>query len=754
MLSPYLFATGIFSVAFWSQLPPLWVILLFVPAGFLLRRFWAPPSFLLLGMVYGCLWGYDTLGHQLPDEFIATDFTVIGEVYGIPVRDGRRVQFNLRLDEASTNLKLQKLRLSWYGDQASLQPGQVWQLQVRLRRPRGYVNPGGFDYQAWLIQQGFSATGYVRTSPQNRLLEQRWSLDRLRYQLQQKIAESHVNDDAQALMSALTIGDRSHISKDLWYRLSLLGVIHLLVVSGLHIGFVAAMGYGTGSLLAKCFTLICQPVNARYTGAVFSLVFALSYSALAGFSLPTQRALIMVMAALVALLANRYVGRAMIFGLALVGVALIDPLAIMGAGFWLSFGAVAGLLWLVPAVNHVPKWRLFFRVQWLMFLLLILPLAFWQLPVAWFSPLVNSVAIPWVSFLVVPLCLLGVVIIPISPGVAEWLWWLAGKQLEWFVLLTGELTVPAWLPLYSPWPLTGLSLFLMSCIAGLVLLPRGIPGRYLAIPLAVALFYLPTGRQVPLTVTVLDVGQGLSIVVQTRRHTLVYDTGPGYAGGYDAGSALVAPFLRRQGVTGLDALVVSHSDNDHAGGVAGLLRHYSPTMWLVGSPAVEETVPASEQCRAGQFWRWDDVEFRILHPADSRQKNNNNHSCVLAISYLDQVILLPGDIDASVEHRLLPQLQQMAADKKQFALLIAPHHGSKTSSSKQFLAVIRPQQVVFSAAYRHHFGHPAESVVQRYLMQGSTVWNTAEQGALIFRWQASGEFSMTAQRKQARRYWF
>ena len=349
-----------------------------------------------------------------------------------------------------------------------------------------------------------------------------------------------------------------------------------------------------------------------------------------------------------------------------------------------------------------------------MFLLLILPLAVWQLPVAWYSPLVNSVAIPWVSFLVVPLCLLGVVIIPLSPVVAEWLWWLAGKQLEWFVLLTGELTVPAWLPLYSPWPLTGLSLFLMSCIAGLVLLPRGIPGRYLAIPLAVALCYLPTARQVPLTVTVLDVGQGLSIVVQTRRHTLVYDTGPGYAGGYDAGSALVAPFLRRQGVTVLDA----------------------------------------EQCCAGQSWRWDDVEFRILHPADSRQKNNNNHSCVLAISYLDQVILLPGDIDASVEHRLLPQLQQMAADKKQFALLIAPHHGSKTSSSKQFLAVIRPQQVVFSAAYRHHFGHPAEPVVQRYLMQGSTVWNTAEQGALTFRWQDNGEFSTTAQRTEARRYWF
>ena len=207
-------------------------------------------------------------------------------------------------------------------------------------------------------------------------------------------------------------------------------------------------------------------------------------------------------------------------------------------------------------------------------------------------------------------------------------------------------------------------------------------------------------------------------------------------------------------MTGLDALVVSHSDNDHAGGVAGLLRHYSPAMWLAGSPAVEETVPAPEQCRAGQSWQWDDVEFRVLHPSDSRQKNNNNHSCVLAISYLDQVILLPGDIDASVERRLLPQLQQMAAEKKQFALVVAPHHGSKTSSSHQFLAVTRPHQVVFSAAYRHHFGHPAEPVVQRYLKQGSIVWNTAEKGALIFRWQDNGEFSTTAQRTEARRYWF
>ncbi len=750
MFAVYSFSLGIFSVGLWPALPGfiessgILVACLFLYLFRFKITFW-----LMLGILYGACWGQYVMSHQLPDEMSPSDVLVIGEVVGLPVVDGHRVRFNFQPRDDGAPFKLHRLRLSWYHHHVTLLPGQIWQLRVRLRRPRGTVNPRGFDYQAWLIRQGISATGYVRETEENHLISRRLSLNSLRYQMRQSIQSLPLSDDVSALVLALTLGDRSSISPDLWDKLALSGVIHLVVISGLHIGLVAMLSYSVGAVLARLMSLLGRPVTARYWGSALSLIVAVLYSALAGFSLPTQRALIMVVVAIIILLLNRQVNRGLGFGVALAGVALLDPLAVYSAGFWLSFGAVAGLLRLVPkTLNRSYGWK-FFKIQWLVFAVLLLPLMVCYLPVAWLSPLVNALAIPWISFLVVPLCLLASVAFPVSTTISSWLWGVAGWQLDLFIMMIEAVPSLDVLPRYSPWPLTSAVFCTLVLVMVLFLLPRGIPGRYLCLPLVLGLMFLPSGQPHPLVVSVLDVGQGLSVVVQTRRHTLVYDTGSSIDKGFSIGSAVIVPFLRRQGTTALDMLVVSHSDNDHAGGAGGLLRHFSPAQLRMGE-FLELSDVNAEFCQSGETWVWDEVTFRFLHPGERPESSNNNRSCVLQIQYAGQSILLPGDIEAAVEHRLLknPELAMPVT------LLVAPHHGSKTSSSTDFVTELNPTHVVFSAGYRHHFGHPVLSVAERYQRQGSTLWNTAESGALAFVWRDSGEVMVTAARDEGRRYWY
>ncbi|WP_461515957.1 DNA internalization-related competence protein ComEC/Rec2 [Porticoccus sp.] len=750
MYGIYSFAAGVYVVAYWPVLPGYAVAAVLAVTGLVVLPTRARVmGGLLLGISYGVCWGHYSLSHHLPDHLNPSDHSVTGEIVGIPVDNGHRVRFNLKLLPSPAHLPLKQLRLSWYQHEEKLVPGQIWQLQVRLRRPRGNVNPGGFDYQGWLLGQGISATGYVRPGGDHRLLATTLSVDSLRYRLRESIKSSPASSTSQALMAALTIGDRSLIDSELWQRLSQLGLVHLLVVSGLHIGFMATIGFVSGAILARVIGLIGWSINARYCGALLALFTAMAYSLMAGLSLPTQRAMIMVAVALLAILANRHVGKVTGFGLALAGVALVDPLATLNAGFWMSFGAVAGLIWLVPVFCRVSKWRQLLGVQWLVFVLLFLPLVLWQLPVAWFAPLLNLLAIPWVGFLIIPLCLLGSAIAPFSNMFADNCWWLAGWQLDQFLRLLHWFELPEWLPQFLPFSHSGVSLWLMVAVVTLLILPRGIPGRFLFVPLFLVLAWSPTKRQHPLTVTALDVGQGLSVVVQTARHNLVYDTGPAY-GDFDTGSAVVAPFLRKQGVTLLDKLVVSHADSDHAGGAAALRTLFPPDDFLVGEklgiPNVSERL-----CLAGESWQWDGVTFQFVYPFPDTLAEGNNRSCVLLIRHGDDEILLTGDIEASVERQLL-SLKHNFPDA--ISVLVAPHHGSRTSSSAAFVSALTPLHVVFSAGFRHHFGHPAEDVVGRYKQHKAVLWNTAEQGAIQFRWDQQGKLSVSTMRNEQRRYWY
>jgi competence protein ComEC len=789
MLVPYSFSLGIFFIGFWASLPKtFWLLGFLLCALFLSLLRQKVMACFLLGMCYGIAWGQYTLSHQLPEMLNPTEFLVLGQVVGLPSVKKDSVRFHLRLmddwDSDRINFKeikrepLKTIRLSWYNNPPELEPGQIWRLKIKLRRPRGMVNPGGFDYQAWLIRQGISATGYVRSGNENQLIAHQSSFDLWRFHLRKSIEKLPLSDQVKSLLIALTLGDRSIISSDLWDTLVLSGVVHLMVISGLHIGLVATFSYAIGAGIARLLSLLNFSVTAGYWGSTFSFLASVIYAALAGCSLPTPRALIMILVVIVSVLVDRKVSRGWGFGLALAGVAIIDPLAFSGVGFWLSFGAVACLLWLIPVVLSAPFWKRYAQVQCLVFVSLLVPLIGYQLPISWVSPLINMVAIPWVSLLVVPLCLLATVVFPFYLDGAAGLWTLAGWFLDYFIhfiQIVPELGGPSVfgdsftiekLPHYVSLPMTRSVVFTLALGFILIILPRGIPAKFLSIPLIGGLILMPHNHRSPLMVSVLDVGQGLSVVVQTKDHSLVYDTGPGRQNGFNTGKAVVAPYLRYQGIKSLDMLIVSHSDNDHAGGAASLVASFRPLQILLGEKieldlgsSIKNQEVSESFCSTGKSWVWDDVDFQFLFPYQGSEKDgiddglghsNNNRSCVLQIQYKDQVIILPGDIEAVVEHQLL-------SDKKiayPITLLVAPHHGSKTSSTPNFVSTLKPEHVVFSSGYKHHFGHPAATVVARYQREESVLWQTSEHGAIEFIWNERGALDAVASRIERKRYWY
>lgn len=421
----------------------------------------------------------------------------------------------------------------------------------------------------------------------------------------------------------------------------------------------------------------------------------------------------------------------------------------LSAGFWLSFVAVALLVWwFTPWVGFqraVPVGRIL-SVQLALLVAMLIPLLLFMGRASWLAPIMNLVAVPWVSFVTVPLTLLGVALHSLWSYGAIILWQLADYSIgalwwliDWVPDRLGFMVAPM---AFDAWGIVA------GCLAvvGLVL-PRQLPRRWLfCVPLGVLL--LAAKPQPPFRLTVLDVGQGLAVVIEAADKTLVYDAGPIYGDRFNAGSGIIAPYLWRRGRSSIDRLIVSHEDGDHSGGLTALLKTLPVTHRLVG-PAVE--LQGAERCLAGDHWQWgqgiDRVSFTLLSPVLGGATEGNNSSCVLLVKWRDQTILLPGDIEASVE-------RQLAFKSVPITLLVAPHHGSKTSSTEEFVRQLHPEIVVFSSGYRHHFGHPHSSVVARYTQIKSRLWRTSDQGAISFSWDQYGKLTATAQRgSEPERWW-
>ncbi|GAB6042195.1 DNA internalization-related competence protein ComEC/Rec2 [Endothiovibrio diazotrophicus] len=692
-----------------------------------------PPLRLPLALLGGFLWAslhaHFALQARLDPALDGARVVAEGRVASIPERSGRRLRFVF--DVAALDgeeVAPLRTRISWFDAADAPRAGERWRLRLRLKSPRGLSNPGGFDYEGWLFQQGIGATGYVRDGDNRRLSAAPWwSLDAFRQRLAEGI-EGGGGGGRRAVLAALAVGYRGGIERPTWEVFTATGTSHLIAISGLHIGLVAGFAFLLGRWLWSRSAWTSLRLPAPLAGAWVALAAACGYAALAGFSIPTRRALVMVAVVMVALIARRRVAPSRGLALALGAVLLVDPPAVLAPGFWLSFMAVAVLLFGLGIGGggeggRASPWRKWGRAQWLIFVGLapLLLLWFGQLSLA--APLANLLAVPWVSVAVVPPALTGALLLPLWERGGQLLLHLADHAFgELWPLLEWLAAQPAaaW-RMASPEPLP---LVLAALGAALLVAPRGVPlrgfGALLLLPLLA--FAPPRPEAGRFRATMLDVGQGLSVVVETARHTLVYDTGPRYAGGFDTGRAVVVPYLRSRGVGRVDRLVVSHAAADHAGGVASLLQAL-PVASVIGGDR-----RAGRRCVAGERWRWDGVTFRVLHPPTGVSPRDNDGSCVLQVRGAWGSLLLTGDLEAAGERQLLSRWgRSLHSD-----LLQVPHHGSATSSTAAFIEQVAPRYALFSVGYRNRFGFPRPAVVERYRERGSEILLSSVRGALIF----------------------
>lgn len=753
------FLAGILCFQHQSALPSIeWsvLVLLLLPA-------WKAPLLVRLGAmgVAGWLWAWVhaavILGAELEHRLEGKDLLVEGSIYGLPrkLEHGQRFVFHVtRVADRNTKQNFSALiQLNWHRPPAILRTGDRWRVVVRLKRPHGFLNPGGFDYEKWLFERRIRATGYVRKDSRNRLLDTNafTPLSDLRQSLADKLDVILSERSAGGLVRALAVGDRSAIEPDQWRILRATGTNHLVAISGLHIGLVAGWIY----FLAKCVWNVLGLTRWARTSTVAALASILAagvYAALAGFSLPTQRAFCMVLITMSGLLFGHRTKPNRLLALALSVVLILNPIAVLSVGFWLSFYAVALLIYLSHGrYGQQRVWWRWNRLQIGLLLGLGPLLLFSMQQVALLAPVANLIAIPWIGMLVIPLTLVGSALLVISPtlssvllllaqSMVEWLW----PVLEWLAGVPGMVWSQA---APRPWTLAPAAIGALWMIA-----PKGWPARWLGsvLLLPMVLTNAPAPAVGAAWVTLLDVGQGTAAVVRTAHHTLVYDTGPRFSPRFNTGSAVVAPFLRHYGLRRIDRLMVSHDDNDHSGGVQGLLDEVTVTQIWAGLPEALAPLRA-KACHAPQAWVWDRVHFELLHPQKNQKLSGNDASCVLRIESAGGFsVLLPGDIEAGVES----QLAQVEARRLSATVLVAPHHGSSTSSSGVFLEQVRPHYVLFPVGYRNRWGFPRPEVIGRYTGQGTELLDTAHDGAITVQLPNSGTMPPPQRhRNRVLRYW-
>jgi competence protein ComEC len=728
-------AVGLLAPIFLPALPPVGLMLVLPVVGLMLLPFRSYPlAFWLFGFTWACVSAQWALNDRLPAHLDGETRWLEGQVVGLPQTADGVVRFELA-DAHSRHEKLPSLlRLAWYAG-PPVNSGERWRLAVKLKRPVGLLNPDAFDHEAWLLAQRVGATGTIKDG--QRLSEARWAW---RDSIRQRLLAVDAQGRAGAL-AALVLGDGSGLSREDWQILQDTGTVHLLVISGQHIGLLAAVMYLLVAGLAR-FGL--WPLRWPWLPWACGLAFAaaLGYALLAGFDVPVQRACVMVGLVLLWRLRFRHLGAWWPLLLAFNGVLLLEPLASLRPGLWLSFAAVAVLIFTFGGrLGAWRWWQTWTRAQWLIAIGLCPVLLALNLPISLSGPLANLLAVPWISLVVLPPALLGTVLLPV-PYVGEGLLWLAGGLIDWLfralALIAGQW--PAWTAPSIPfwvWILGSLG-------AVLLLLPRGVPLRPLGWPLLLILVVPPRERldEGLADVWQLDVGQGLAILVRTRHHTLLYDAGPRF-GDFDLGERVVLPALRKLSVDNLDVMLLSHADADHAGGALAIARGMKVVRVLSGDPPGLPAELSAEACESGEQWQWDGVRFQLWMWADAR--DSNQRSCVLQIEANGERLLLTGDIDVHAERVLLGSPLAVPTQWLQ-----SPHHGSRSSSSMALLNALKPEAVLISRGHGNSFGHPHPTVLARYRKQGLRIYDSAEQGAIHLQ---LGRFNAPWTMRQQRRFW-
>lgn len=623
-----------------------------------------------------------------------------------------------------------------------------WQLTVRLKQPYGMKNPGTFDYESWLFQQGIGATGYVRNSNTNHRTASAklYSINALRESLLSKFSSQLRDSPNLGVIQGLTTGTRHNISQQQWNSLRLSGTSHLLAISGLHIGLAAAIGFFCFRYFWSLRSKNLLIVPARHIGAVAGFGTALFYAALAGFSIPTQRALLMVSIVMISLLLKRPTSLASTLAFSLFVVLLWDPFAVLSPGLWLSFSAVAIILFTSQHRFPRPKWQ-WAKIHVLIALGLTPLLLVFFLQISLIAPIANILAVPFISLIIVPLSLLASVLIWLFEPIGQLLLSSIDYLLNFFwAFLDYVVALP-----FSHWTTARLPLFYFIPITlGIILLlsPKGLPGRYLGwLGLLPLILYVPDRpNKGEFWFTLLDVGQGLSAVIQTQQHTLVFDAGPKFSDNFNTGTAIVLPFLQSQGIKNIDTLIVSHGDNDHIGGAKPLIDALHVNRILTSVP---KSLNNSSHCLPGQSWQWDGVSFSMLMSKQQSAASGNNQSCVLQIKNASGSVLLPGDIEKQSERRLNEQY----GNALKSTILVAPHHGSNTSSTTAFIKNVQPDVVLFPTGYRNRYRFPHKNVVARYQKQDVLMLNSADHGAITYRFDLTKISDAITWRQQGQKIW-
>ena len=768
------FLFGILLLQQFSFLPDIlwcWGLIIFPALPFLPHKIRLLVLF-VIGFLWALLRAHWVLDVSLPVEFQGKDILVTGVIASIPLEDKRKRRFEFDIESFEYNKQkltspelslLGKVRISWYGksgkksveNKIKLKAGQRWQFWLRLKQPHGFMNPGGFDYEGWLYQKQIRATGYVRINPKKGQVAKKlndnvsgYSVLSLRQALHDQLSFITSKYKYTGILIALAMGERSGISQEQWQVFRATGTSHLVAISGLHVGLLAGFIFLiTRRLWPYCGSAALTLASPR-AAAIAALLVATFYAALSGFAVPAQRALIMLFIVMLAIFRRNKIQSSQILSFALLAVLMLDPAAVLSAGFWLSFAAV-GIISVAAfgRLNINKSWHSWGRLQWRISLALIPLLIFLFQQASLVSPLANIIAIPIVSFLVVPAVLLATTFVSFSPDFAGFIYHLADfilNALWWWLAFIADTPISQW---HAVKP-DVLTLILASLGVALLLTPKGWPAKYSGFFFIIPLLWpnINTLKQGEVEVTLLDVGQGLSAVIQTNQHTLVFDTGPKFSPSFDTGAAVVTPFLRQKGVKKLDMIIVSHKDNDHRGGLESILNEFE-SLQLLSSYGEK----GSKACHVGQNWLWDGVLFEILNPDDSvPHKKRNNDSCVLRITVGETSLLISADIEKRAEkHLVLHQYEQLKA-----TYLVVPHHGSKTSSSQAFLQAVNPEVALIPVGYRNRYRMPHSTVLERYKTMNIHLLETSNSGAITVKFgQKSTTNIISEYRKKAQKYW-
>ena len=746
--------------------------------------------FLGAGFFWAAVFAQWRLADALPQVWEGRDIKLVGVIAELPQVNERGVRFGFDVEQVLTADAAvpAHISLAWYKERGAqnmaeegladnaadkavlpqVNAGERWKFTVRLKRPHGSANPHGFDFEAWALERNLRATGYVRKSDDNSRLDEMverpaYRIQRFRQDIREQFNQALPDHPYTGVLVALAVGDQRAIPREQWTVFTRTGVNHLMSISGLHITMVSSLVFALMYWLWRWSHRLTLWLPAHKAAVIAGLAAALAYALLAGFAIPAQRTVYMLAVVAIALWQGRFTSATVVLAWALLVVVVLDPWAVLSPGFWLSFGAIA--LIMLATVGRIGKMHwltAWARAQWAITLGLIPPLLAMFQQVSLISPIANAIAIPLVSLVVVPLTLLATLpaldfmLLPahaLLSGCMALLQWLSEvPQAVW-----SQHAPPAWTVAVG---MAGIIWMLLPGGGGLGF-AAGFPARWLGavalLPMFLALPPKPAAGE--LWLTVLDVGQGLAIVARTENHALLYDTGPGYSSDADSGNRIIVPFLRGEGVKRLDAMIVSHADSDHSGGALSVLDAV-PVAWLGSSldadHPIRQAAPGQRRCHAGESWQWDGVRFDMLHPQQqsypgsnpSPKLKTNALSCVLKITTAHGSVLLPADIERKSEVELLAS----AGDALASTVLVAPHHGSKTSSTEAFVQRVNPELTIFTVGYRNRFGHPREEVVERYRALGSRLLRSDNDGAVLLRF-ADNSVAVETWRGLRRRYW-